>query len=294
MRPVRHPPGNWIGSLGQIMAARSPKDPATPSFWRDAALPFIEVHEVKDGRKVCYARHTHESFSIGAITGGRSGYLNGNGWERVGARMVVVINPGDVHACNPIDHEPWSYRMFYVDTGWLTDLQHALGFRESLGFQAFSTHATSDARLYAGLNQLYATLTDDHADHLKKECAAVDYFADAQQILNPAPSVAKEGNRKLAYVADYIRANCTQSLKLKEICAAGNLSESYLIRAFKERYGMTPHTYQVNCRIEYCKAQLKRRRPIADVAVEAGFADQAHLQRVFKQFVAATPGQYRG
>ena len=34
-------------------------------------------------------------------------------------------------------------------------------------------------------------------------------------------------------------------------------------------------------------------RPIADVALEAGIADQAHLQRAFKRHVAATPGQYR-
>jgi AraC-like DNA-binding protein len=57
---------------------------------------------------------------------------------------------------------------------------------------------------------------------------------------------------------------------------------------------MTPHAYLVNCRIEYSRAQLKRGRAIADVALEAGFADQAHLQRVFRQFTAATPRQYRG
>ena len=32
---------------------------------------------------------------------------------------------------------------------------------------------------------------------------------------------------------------------------------------------------------------------IADVALAAGFADQAHFQRAFKQHFAATPGQYR-
>ena len=33
---------------------------------------------------------------------------------------------------------------------------------------------------------------------------------------------------------------------------------------------------------------------IADEALDAGLADQAHFQRVFKQHLAATPGQYRG
>lgn len=278
----------------QNIESRSLKDLAIPKFWRDAELPFIEAREVKDGRKVCYAKHTHESFSIGAITAGQSTYLNGRVSERVGAGAVVVINPGDVHACNPIDEQPWSYRMFYVDIAWLTDLQHGLGFRESLDFRAFSTLATSYAGLYAGLNQLYVTLTSHHTDHLTKQCAAVGYFADVQRVLNPAPHTTRDSNRKLVQVAEYIRENCTRSLKLKEICAIGNISASYLIRAFKERYGMTPHAYQINCRVEYCREQLKRRRSIADVAVEAGFADQAHLQRVFKQFIAATPGQYRG
>lgn len=278
----------------QNIESRSLKDLAIPKFWRDAELPFIEAREVKDGRKVCYVKHTHESFSIGAITAGQSTFLNGRVSERVGAGAVVVINPGDVHACNPIDEQSWSYRMFYVDTAWLTDLQHELGFRENLDFRAFSTLATSYAGLYAGLNQLYVTLTSHHADHLTKQCAAFGYFADVQRVLNPAPHTMRDSNRKLVHVAEYIRENCTRSLKLKEICAIGNISASYLIRAFKERYGMTPHAYQINCRVEYCRKQLKRRRSIADVAVEAGFADQAHLQRVFKQFIAATPGQYRG
>jgi AraC-like DNA-binding protein len=56
---------------------------------------------------------------------------------------------------------------------------------------------------------------------------------------------------------------------------------------------MTPHAYLMNCRIELSRSQLRRGRPIAEVALAAGFADQAHLQRSFKKFVAATPGQYR-
>ena len=41
------------------------------------------------------------------------------------------------------------------------------------------------------------------------------------------------------------------------------------------------------------RAQLRQGRAIAEVAQAAGFADQAHLQRAFKQHLAATPGHYR-
>ena len=57
---------------------------------------------------------------------------------------------------------------------------------------------------------------------------------------------------------------------------------------------MPPHAYLVNQRVQFAQARLRSGAPIAEVALEAGFADQAHFQRAFKQHLAATPGQYRG
>jgi AraC-like DNA-binding protein len=106
--------------------------------------------------------------------------------------------------------------------------------------------------------------------------------------------LAKDANLKLKRAADFISEHCTRSLSLEEICASADLSASYLIRAFKQHYGMTPHAYLINRRLQFGRAQLKRGHRIADVALEAGFADQAHFQRAFKRFHAATPRQYRG
>lgn len=93
-------------------------------FWRDPALPFVEARQVGDGRKVCYAAHSHESFSIGVITGGRSTYINSDQCVEVGAGTTVLMNPGVVHTCNPVAGEPWSYLMLFVDQPWL----QAVGF----------------------------------------------------------------------------------------------------------------------------------------------------------------------
>jgi len=269
------------------------KEMAVQSFWRDEALPFIEARSVVDGREVCYGKHAHEAFSIGAVTGGRSTYLNGKALERAGPGSVVVINTGVVHACNPDDDQPWSYRMPYVDVEWLSNLQRELGVSQGAGFCPFSTTLTTQVDLYDGLNRLHAALIDEYLDALQKHSAAIDFFAGVCRTLSAAQSPTGGDNLKLARAAQYIRDNCVHALRLEEICAAADLSASYLIRAFKNRYGMTPHAYLVNCRIEYSRSQLKRGRAIADVAAEAGFADQAHLQRTFRKFVAATPGQYR-
>ena len=265
-----------------------------PQFWRDPALPFIEARSIADGRKVCYSRHAHEQFSIGSITAGQSTYLSGPSRWRVSAGTVVLMNPGVVHACNPIDDQPWSYRMLYVDTPWLTALQHDLGFCPELDFRPFSATHSQDPQLFAEFEQLYRTLVDPDAEPLHKHSCAVIFFSDLQQRLNPAERPPRVSNEKLLQAAQYIRQHCTQALGLDDICRVAELSPSYLIRAFKQQFGMPPHAFLVNQRVQFAQARLRSGAPIAEVALEAGFADQAHFQRAFKQHLAATPGQYRG
>ena len=269
-------------------------DPATtPRFWRDPQLPFVEARDVLDGRQLCYAPHSHEFFSIGAITRGRSTYLNQRSREPVAAGTLVLMNPGDVHACNPLDGQAWSYRMLYIDAAWLTELQHQLGFSRNQPLRAFADILSQDPVLFRGLNRLYRLLADEQAEVMQKECALQEFFAELQQRLDPAPAQGREDNPRIRLAAELIRERCTEALSLEEICAAVGLSASYLTRSFRRCYGMTPHAYLINSRVQFAQACLRRGGQIAEVALAAGFADQAHLQRTFKQLLAATPGQYR-
>lgn len=253
------------------------------TFWRDPALAFIEARGVADGRQVCYARHSHDGFSIGAITAGRSTYFDGQCWHEVEAGTVVMMNPGVVHACNPIADQPWSYLMLYVDMPWL---------REQ-GFEPLARTLSTSPALYRGLLALYQRLTDGDCTHDDKRLAAECFFGQLRERVEAAPLATGQGNERLQRAADYIRAHCTEPLKLEDIGEAAGLSTSYLIRAFKQHFGLTPHGYLLDQRVRYARAQLRRGRLIAEVAHEAGFADQAHLQRAFKQHLAATPGHYR-
>ncbi|KWC68789.1 AraC family transcriptional regulator [Burkholderia ubonensis] len=271
--------------------------PAVPSpFWRDAALPFIEARTVDDGRTICYAKHTHDTFSLGAVVGGTSTYVNGATQERIGSGALVIIDPEQVHACNPYGRDAWAYRMVYVDVPWLARLQHALGRDPNTDFHGFSQTSSVRRDLFAQFGRFYRTLVVPGVEPLGKESAAVEFFTRLHDALDPAAPRAPcaADNAKLARAADYIAAHCRDAVTLDAICAAAELSPSYLIRAFNARYGMTPHAFLIDRRVQYGRAELRRGRPIADVALDAGFADQAHFQRAFRRIAAATPGQYRG
>ncbi|MFV3289898.1 AraC family transcriptional regulator [Pseudomonas sp. NY11955] len=250
-------------------------------FWRDPALPFVEARRVGDGRKVCYAAHSHESFSIGVITGGRSTYLNAGQRVEVGAGTTVLMNPGVVHTCNPVAGESWSYLMLFVDQPWL----QALGF--ALPVQTWSRSPV----LYQRLLQAFADLFDASVPDREARLAAL--FSGLPDLLGSSAGVSAEGNPRLEAAAAFIRAHRSDPLSLEDICAACGLSRSYLIRAFRQRFGLTPHGYLLDQRVQLARARLRQGWAIAEVAQEAGFADQAHLQRAFKQHLAATPGHYR-
>jgi AraC-like DNA-binding protein len=263
------------------------------AFWRDPDLPFIEVRVVHDGRKVNHARHLHETFSVGVITGGRSTYENGAHREVVEEGTVVVMNPGDAHVCNAIDGGGWSYLMFYLDADWTGRIQAELQGGDGRAFRRYDKAALFAPHLCDAGKQLFAALNDADSDRLQREIGVVDFIGLLDGELAPGAAPAADGGLKTERAASYIDAHFAQALRLDELCAEARLSASYLIRAFKKRYGVAPHEYQTNRRIQFAKARLREQAPLAQVALEAGFADQAHFQRVFKRLAAVTPGQYQ-
>jgi AraC family transcriptional regulator len=72
------------------------------------------------------------------------------------------------------------------------------------------------------------------------------------------------------------------------------LSPSAFTHAFRARFGCTPRVMLRRHRLETACAMLRTSRtPLAVVAAEAGFADQAHLTRECRCVLGVTPREYR-
>ncbi|WP_413203807.1 helix-turn-helix domain-containing protein [Rhodospirillum sp. A1_3_36] len=256
-------------------------------FVRDSALPYLEARVATDARRVCYAPHGHRTFSIGVITGGLSDYRIGGSRRTLGRGATVIIDPEEIHACNPLEDRLWSYRMLYVDPKWLGEVQGEQG-----AFRPHGANASEDPGLHAAVFGLVNGLSDVNVDPLAKEGAAVAFFSALKGALGEAPPPDERYSLGLDRAAALIADRYRDPLRLEEIRAESGLSLSHFVRAFKRRYGLTPHAYQLNRRVQKGQELLRRGRPIAEVALDMGFADQAHFQRVFKRLLAVTPGRY--
>ncbi len=268
--------------------------PSKPIFWRDARMPHVELRKVRDGRQVCYAPHSHTQWSIGAITGGRSTFQYRNDHHPIRAGDLVLMNPEWVHACNPIDNQPWAYLMLYVDTGWLTELRFQAGLLQEPRWQDISTATVSDPQWYERYCRMADCLLDPQRDLLDKQTEVVEFLSDLMQELARKPVVQEpKAPQALEAIAHYLDDHASEEVSLDTLCELSGYSAGHLIRAFRQYFGLTPHAYLVNRRIQLGRHELKNGVPIAEAALNAGFADQPHFQRAFKRLMAATPNQYR-
>jgi AraC family transcriptional regulator len=96
-------------------------------------------------------------------------------------------------------------------------------------------------------------------------------------------------------LVDLIHQQLASDLSLTRLAAEVSLGPHHFVRVFKATFGATPHRYVQERRLEAAAEALQRhkRRSIADVALEHGFASQAHMTDLMRRRFGVTPRTLR-
>jgi AraC family transcriptional regulator len=97
----------------------------------------------------------------------------------------------------------------------------------------------------------------------------------------------------LHHARDLLHDRFSESLCLHDIATIAGVHPVHLAREFRRHFGCTVGDYVRRLRVEYVSQRLSAETPLADLALQAGFSDQSHLSRVFKQVTGRTPRQTR-
>ena len=93
---------------------------------------------------------------------------------------------------------------------------------------------------------------------------------------------------------EYLRAHRLERIKLGDVARSVGVHPSRLAHEFRARYAQTPGEYVRGLRLEWAAEQLRHDgASLADIAIRAGFYDQSHFSRMFRQQFGVAPAAWR-
>jgi AraC-like DNA-binding protein len=77
-----------------------------------------------------------------------------------------------------------------------------------------------------------------------------------------------------------------------ELEQVSGLDRWTLARQFRAAFGTSPSRFRTMRQLDQARILMRRGVPLAGAAHEAGFSDQSHMSRMFKQAYGLTPGRW--
>ncbi|MBO4728697.1 MAG: helix-turn-helix transcriptional regulator [Spirochaetaceae bacterium] len=107
----------------------------------------------------------------------------------------------------------------------------------------------------------------------------------------PEEAELREGY--LAELKDSILDRPENIYLIEEMSQDSNISPYHMIRQFKKAFGLTPHQFQIQCKVRKAQKLLEEEKSVSEVTYDTGFCDQSHLDRCFHKIVGLTPKEYK-
>ncbi|MDD9265895.1 helix-turn-helix domain-containing protein [Paenibacillus sp. GCM10023248] len=96
------------------------------------------------------------------------------------------------------------------------------------------------------------------------------------------------------WITSYFSHHLREPISLEDMAARANLSVSRFSIMFKQRYGISPHQYLINMRVNHAKELLTNTELSQEMIADyCGFADLHHFAKTFKKRTGHTPGEHR-
>lgn len=248
-----------------------------------------------------FAPHAHDYPVIGLVREGHRLMECNRAHYRLGPGQLLALNAGDAHGCVQEGATPLVYdSLALLDfpdcppfAGPIVEDAEAVALMEDLaGLMQEPTideaHVEEELCLLVGLLAVHdESGTHDQTAHV---------LANRSQSENrehPSPADPTTPNPAAQAMAAYLREHASATVRLEEVAAAAGLDKYRALRSFTTAFGLTPMRYLASLRVEAAREALAAGASCAEAACAAGFSDQAHLTRAFKERLGMTPGFYQ-
>lgn len=242
-----------------------------------------------------YDPHFHDQVLVGITERGVQQFRCRRQVHRSTPGRLIFFEPGETHDGEAYEAAGFIYAMLYFDPHWLRDAA-ALYTGRNTGERVFHFPHTldDDADLAQAIRRACrqiarpdSRMACDAALDNVVAIMALRFAGGTAAGTAPAPRMARLARE--AIDAGFDRPD----LGLEDLAALAGTDRFRLSRAFAGAYGLAPHAYLVQRRLNRARSLLAGGGAPADVAAATGFSDQSHMGRWFRRAFGMTPAAYR-
>lgn len=259
--------------------------------WQYAELPDVDLLRARYVRKT-FVRHTHEHFVIAAIADGVEVFHHGSGDQYAGAGSLALVNPDTPHTGRAGVPEGWRYGAVYPAPDLVAGI--AAETTTLRGTPGFVRPVLDDPYAVELVHRVLRAADEGNAlaaDTLLR--VAVTRLLRLNGGPLPRREVPTAGAGVAARARTVLEERMADPPSLERLAAELGSSPFALLRAFRDAYGMPPHTWLTDARVRRARRLLDAGTSPAEAAVAVGFTDQPHLNRHFARIVGVPPGAYQ-
>ncbi|MFC9960080.1 AraC family transcriptional regulator [Streptomyces nigra] len=259
--------------------------------WRYAELPDVDLLRAHYIRKA-FVRHTHEHFVIAAIADGVEVFHHRGADQYAGAGTLALVNPDTPHTGRAGVPEGWRYGAVYPSPQVVAEI--AAETTSIKGTPGFVRPVLDDPYAVSLVHQVLRAADEGNAlaaDTLLR--VAVTRLLRSNGGPLPQREVRSAGARVAARAREVLELRMAEPPSLEKLAGDLGTGPFALLRAFRDAYGMPPHTWLTDARVRRARRMLDVGVSPAEAALAVGFTDQPHLNRHFSRIVGVPPGAYQ-
>ena len=156
------------------------------------------------------------------------------------------------------------------------------------------TALVSVVRLLRDAGQALRRDTDVAHQCLEKAAAVLRAELERGADASPRSARCQLAPWQVARVTAYVDANLGETIAIEQLAGLARLSTSYFPRAFRSTVGVSPYAFVIRRRIARAQDMIRlTAKPLSEIALDCGMADQAHLNKLFRRLVGVSPGAWR-
>ena len=226
--------------------------------------------------------------SIEYVVSGKGTVTENNVTVHVKAGDVFILHAGQYHDYAPDPDDPWTKIWVQTSGPAVKEILRAYGL-------AHVNHIP-DFNLSEDLFRIHHLINKDtDLETIDKEGPRL--FLELVQKIHDELRLREQQTRK-PQLAEIIRKRIDELsdgyTTLEQLAEEFHFSKQYIIRIFKERYGITPHDYIINRRIAIAQSLLKKTElSIKNIAEQLRFCDVSYFSDFFRRHVGMAPLEFR-